>query len=413
MAATPCRWSWRRAWVGAVTTLATVVVSGGAGASSAWAQPATPIPAPFQSTYDTLQGQLTKLASLAPGTRSSQETTVLSSGLESANGNAMHPGVLSGPDLADSTLIVQRMKAMGLTGVTIEVSFPLLVSNFPDSGEYTTFYRDIAGVVHREHMTLTVEQNPLFENISSIPVASYYAGLTFQSYAAADHQMAQTIIDVMHPRYLSILTEPDTYTALLHQPGIDLSVAANGVQFVNTVMRGLAQHGTLVGGGTGSWTDASYDRALLAGTPIDFLDLHVYPIGPEDLHNMQAQVAEAKAARRPMIMSECWLYTLTTGDSPDFGVTAAPDEQAVMTYSFWEPLDQQFLASMVRYTRAHGFLVVSPTSVLNLFAYQPYTAALGAESSQQVRSSFYQTVTAALAAQTLSPLGRAYERLAR
>lgn len=376
-------------------------------------RPSAPVPTLYESTYTALQRQLTAFAALhLKGTIPSTKTTVLSSGLETANGNVMHPGVLAGKDLADSIYIVHEMRSMGLTGVTIEVSFPLLLPSFPDSVEYTTFYREIAQVVHHEGMTLTVEENPLFENISTIPVASYYAGLTLESYAAADHQMAQTIINVMHPTYLSVLTEPDTYTALLHQPGIDLNVAANGVEFVNTVMGGLVSDGTMVGAGTGTWMDPSYDQALLKRTRIGFLDMHVYPTAPRELANMQSEVAAAKAEHRSMIMSECWLYPLSTADSPSFGVSAAPDLQALVTYSFWEPLDEQFLTTVVRYTRANGFLVVSPNPVLNLFAYQTYTPALAAESPQQVLASFDQVVTAALTAHQLSATGLTYQQLA-
>jgi hypothetical protein len=375
------------------------------------------VPARYRDTYASLQHELTALAAVPvpahpPAHTAAHTATVLSSGLTTANGNVMHPGILEGKALADSILIVHRMKALGATGVTIAVSFPLLVPTFPDSGEYTTFYREIAQVVHREGMTLSVEENPLFENISTLPVSSYYAGLTLASYEAADHQMAQAIIDAMQPTYLTVLSEPDTYTALLHQPGIDLSDPTVGVQFVNAVTGELDKGGTLVGAGSGTWTSPSYDKALLAHTHIDFLDMHVYPIATSDLDNMQAEVAAAHAADKPLVMTECWLYTLTSGDSPIFGVTAAPEEQAVTTYSFWEPLVSRFLAAMVRYTRANGFLMVSPTSVLNLFAYQTWTPALGSGTLAQVHTAYAQAVTAALTANRVSAVGRTFERLA-
>jgi hypothetical protein len=308
--------------------------------------------------------------------------------------------------------MVHRMKAIGETGVTIQVSFPLLVPSFPDSAEYTTYYQDIAQVVHQEGMTLTVEENPLFGNISTLPVSSYYAGLTLQSYGVADHQMAQTIINDLHPAYLSILTEPDTYTAVFHNPGINLNSAASGVQFVNTVMNGLQKDGTLVGAGTGTWTDPSYDQMMLAQTAIDYVDLHLYPIAQVDLNNMIRQVAAAAATHKPLIMSECWLYKEGTDGSPLDGPQAAPTEQKVGTYSFWEPLDEQFLTAVVHYARANEFLVVSPFSTLNFFAYQTFTPALYAETSTEVRSSFDHLVSAAMVSGQLSAVGQAYQRLA-
>ena len=316
----------------------------------------SPVPPPYQARYNALRSQLITFAAL-PARTVSHSTTVIASALEPANGNLMHPGVLQTNLLSSATTLVHRMKALGETGVTIQVNFPLLLSTFPDSAEYTTFYGDVAQVVHQAGMTLAVEENPLFGNISTLPIASFYSGLTLQSYAADDHQMAQTIIDVMHPTYLSILTEPDTYTAVIHQPGIDLNSPTTGAQFVNLVMGGLQQDGTLVGGGTGSWINPSYDQLLLAQTPIDYVDMHVFPIAQSDLTNMTSQVSSATAAHKRIVVTECWLYKESSGGAPLDNVQAAPNEQKIETYSFWEPLDQQFLTTMVRYARQQAVRV--------------------------------------------------------
>jgi hypothetical protein len=382
------------------------------GTSSATQQrSSSPVPPPYQARYNALRSQLIGFAAL-PAHTVSHSSTVIASGLEPANGNLMHPGVLQTNLLSSATTLVHRMKTLGETGVTIQVNFPLLLSSFPDSAEYTTFYRDIAQVVHQEGMTLAVEQNPLFGNISTLPIASFYAGLTLQSYAADDHQMAQTIIDIMHPTYLSILTEPDTYTAVIHQPGIDLDSPTTGAQFVNLVMGGLQQDGTLVGGGTGSWFNPSYDQLLLAQTPIEYVDMHVFPIAQSDLTNMTSIVSSATAAHKPIVVTECWLYKESSNGSPVDNVQAAPDEQKTETYSFWEPLDQQFLTTMVRYARSKRFVFVSPFSTLNFFAYQTWTPALDAQSPPQVRAAFNQKVEAALAAGELSTVGKTYQHLA-
>jgi hypothetical protein len=381
------------------------------GPSSAAAQTTAPVPAQYQGLYDTLESQLGSFQA-ATGAHRVSSSTVLSSALEAADGNAMHPGVLTGGALGKSTEMIDRMKAIGETGVTVQVSFPLLLPSFPDSSEYTTFYQDVAQAVHRQGMTLTVELNPLFGNISSLPITSFYAGLTLQSYAADDQQMAQTIIDDMHPKYLSILNEPDTYTAVIHNPAIDLDNSATGVRFVDGVLDGLDRDGTLVGAGTGTWTDPDYDRALIDQSPIDFVDLHMYPVAPVDVSNMKAQVAAADAAGKPIVMSECWLYKETTDGQPADTAQSAPNEQRIGTYSFWEPIDSEFLTTMVEYAQDQHFAVVSPFDTLNFFSYQTYSPALGAESATQVRDSFYRQVSAAMGAGDLSGVGRTYESLA-
>ncbi len=409
----------RRREVGAFLLAVTVAASAAsatlittpAGATPSTAPPA-PVPSAYQPLYATLQSQLHGFAAAAP-THPAAGSTILSSALLSADGNVMFPGVLQTNLLRTSTTLIQRLKANGQRGITLQVSFPLLVTSFPDSEEYTTFYADVANAVHAAGMTLTVEENPLFGNISTLPIQSYYRGLTLPSYAAADQQMAQTIIHVMRPRYLSILNEPDTYTAVIHNPAIDLTAPATGAQFVNLVENGLARHGTLVGAGTGTWTGPAYDRTLLAQTPIDFLDLHLYPVAATNVATLQAQVAAAGAAHKPIVMSECWLYKETTSGLPSDSVQAAPNEQKVGTFSFWEPLDEQFLTTMVDYARAHHFLVVSPFSTLNFFAYQTWTPALQAATPQQARATYDQQALAALSSGQLSGTGETYRHLAR
>jgi hypothetical protein len=389
----------------------------GAGASPSPLSGATPpapgpVPSQYQSTYDTLASQVQAFTAVA-GSSPPRSDTVLSSSLTPADGNAMSPNVLQGGALARSTQMVGLMKALGETGVTIQVGFPLLVNSFPDSSTYTTFYQQVAQVVHEQGLVLTVELNPLFPAFSALPVKDFYQGLTLQSYISDTAQEAQTIIDVMAPKYLSFLNEPDTYTGNIHNPAIDLKNPAVGVQFVSGVLAGLERHGTLLGAGTGTWTDPSYDAALLAQTSIDFLDLHMYPVAADDVANMQAQTQDADEAHKGIVMTECWLYKESTNGQPiESSAQGSIDEQKDGTFSFWEPLDEQFLRAMIDYARNNGFEVVSPFSTLDYFSYLNWTPQLGAESNQQVRSAFDQQVTQAMSAGDLSGAGETVKSLA-
>lgn len=371
-----------------------------------------PVPAQYQSTYDILASQVQAFASVA-GSPPPRSDTVVGSGLPPADGNAMNPDVLQGDALAKSTQMIGLMKAIGETGVTIQVGFPLLVNSFPDSSTYTSFYRLVAEVVHQEGMVLTVELNPVFPAFSSLPLKDFYEGLTLHSYIADTQQEAQTIIDVMAPKYLSFLNEPDTYTGNIHNPAIDLNDPAIGVQFVSGVLDGLQRNGTLLGAGTGTWTDPSYDEALLTQTTIDFLDMHMYPVAADDVANMQAQTQDADAAHKGIVMTECWLYKESTNGQPiESSSQGSIDEQKDRTFSFWEPLDEQFLTAMITYARNNGFYVVSPFSTLNYFSYLTWTPQLAQESSQQVSSAFYRQATEAMSAGDLSGVGETVKSLA-
>jgi hypothetical protein len=167
-----------------------------------------------------------------------------------------------------------------------------------------------------------------------------------------------------------------------------------------------------VGAGSGTWEDPSYDQTLLSQTSIDFMDMHTYPVAAVDVSNMQAEVREAKSAHKPIVMTECWLYKESTDGQIVDTESSAPHEQKIGTYSFWEPLDSQFLTAMIDFAKSNGFAVVSPFSTENLLAYQAWSAALDAESPTQVRAAFYQHVAAALRTGQISPVGEAVRELA-
>ena len=372
--------------------------------------PSTPVPAQYQATYTALQAQISAFAAGVPAPPANSGT-LIASALEAADGNVMHPGILQTNALTTAETMIRDMRAMGENGVTVQVSFPLLLQSWPDSAEYVSFYEQVAQAVHQEGMTLIVEENPLFPNISSQSVSGFYAGLTLQTFAADYQQQAQTIIDDLHPAYLSFLNEPDTYTANLHNHAIRLTNAATGVAFVNLVLSGLRRDGTQMCAGSGTWQDGSYDQALLDQTAIDCIDMHMYPVAQVDVGNMQSQVAEAAAAHKPVVMSECWLYKQSTDGRVVDTATSAPDEQKDGTFSFWEPLDTAFLTAMVSYARANHFAVVSPFSTENFFAYQDWTPALEADTPTQARAAFYRLVAAALPADSLSPVGEAFSKL--
>ena len=371
-----------------------------------------PVPAQYQATYNTLQGQIASFASSAPTT--APNSTAVSSALEPADGNAMKPGILQTNALSMSQTLIRELHALGENSIAVQVSFPLLLSSWPDSSEYTSFYTQIAQAVHAEGMQLLVEENPLFPSISSqaSSVTSFYAGLTLQSFSAAYQQQASTIITAMQPTYLSFLNEPDTYTGNLHNRALQLKDATVGVKFVNAVLGGLNRNGTKMCAGTGTWQGASYDQALMSQTSIDCLDMHSYPIAPVDVTNMQSQVTAASAAHKPIVMSECWLYKSSTNGQPiENNSSGAINEQKTGTFSFWEPLDTALLTSMVNYARDQHFAVVSPFATLNFFAYQDWTPALDSASETEVRSSFNRLASAAIHADQLSATGSAYSRV--
>lgn len=382
-------------------------------AAAADATPAAPVPAPYQTLVSTLQSQLSAFAGAAGPARSTGRT-VLASSLIVADGN-IGTGLLGPNALPRASLMLRRLHQMGLKGVMLEVGFPLLLPSFPNRAGYTSFYQRLAAEIHADRMTLSIELNPVFTNPLISTLHPDYRGLTVSSYAAEQRREAQILIDTMHPTYLTLLDEPDTFGFNL---GLPLNDPSTGVQLVTAELAGLNRRTTKVGAGTGTWTSPAYDQALLTQTSIDYLSVHVYPLGPVAVANLGTDVAAAAQAHKPVVMDETWLAKdLTTGnfdasghivDNPD----GAANEQRTDTYSFFEPLDQQFLTLITRYARNHGVLFVSAFQTLNFFSYVAWSPALDAGSPQIARAAQGQAVLAAMTAGTLTDTGHTYGQLA-
>ena len=314
----PATPAWRRL-AGVATVLGSLALAGCGSTAAASAQAASPtatsgtqttsptqtagsVPAQYQSQYATIQAQTLAFQAMAGSPASAGSTTV---GVEllAANGN-IGTGLLTSHAISGVDTELDAARSLGIRGVTVCVSFPMLLPGTPDSSRYLSFYEHVAQQVRARGMVLSVEENPIFAGtpLTTLPIS--YSGLTLTSYAAEERQEAQIIIDDLGPQYLSLLPEPDTYSSVLHL-AIDTPAAAT--QVVTDELTGLNRGATLVGAGTGTWSSPAIDQSLLT-TSIDYLDVHVYPEAPADLANLARDVSAAKAAGRPLVMDETWPY---------------------------------------------------------------------------------------------------------
>jgi hypothetical protein len=365
------------------------------------------VPAEYQSEYASVEADAHAFGALAGGPASGGSTTI-GAELLAANGN-IGTGLLSAHALPGVESELDAYQALGVQGVTVCVSFPLLLPSTPDSAGYLSFYEQVAQQVQARGMVLSVEENPIFSGTPVTSLSFSYAGLTLGSYAAEAQQQAQLIIDDLHPAYLSLLTEPDTFSALLH---LTLDTPATAAQVVSDELAGLNRGSSLVGAGSGSWSSPSIDQALLT-TSIDYLDVHVYPMAPADLTNLTSDVAAAKAAGKPLVMDETWLYKDYTNGSFDptgtselSSVDGAANEQKDVGFSFWEPLDESYVAAMVSYVRSQGFSYVAFFDGARcFFGYLTWSPQLDAASYQTFSQEYNQMVSANFAGPAVSGTG--------
>jgi hypothetical protein len=379
------------------------------GATPQSSQSATSVSQRYQALSKTLQGEIDTFAQANTQAGSGQTTTkpVMGAHLLIANGN-IGPGLLDPAVLDAAKLNLNRFQELGIQGVTITISFPLLTPNFPQSTQYLTFYQKVAHEIRARHMTLTIEQNMIFTGTTYSPVKFDYSQYTFAQFIAADHQMAQTILDKIAPDYLAVLGEPDTYAKLTGFK--ELQTVQGATDFARGVMQGLQKGKTLVGAGTGSWLGSQYAQSLITLPGLDFLDIHIYEIDPQFIQNAFTMANIAHQAKKRVIMDEAWLYKTTKAELQSTGRGIATNDVIFQRdhYSFWEPLDSAFLAQIVRFTRVEGLDYVSPFWTTNFFAYLQYSSARESQSYKEQAKELNQLAYQNMQQDTFSSVGLAY-----
>jgi hypothetical protein len=221
-------------------------------------------------------------------------------------------------------------------------------------------------------MKLDVEAGIMFANTDFSPVKYDFKNLTFEKFKQDKKKMFQAIINDLRPDYLNIGSEPDTGYALTGLK--ELLDPARFTEFVTYVLDGLDRGTTRIVAGIGSWGNMAYIGAL-ADTSIDALDVHIYPVVGKCL-SQAIEIADIAAQHgKGVVLDECWLYKETVLNAS--GVAVGPEIFKRDNFSFWEPLDKQFLADMALYAKVCRVEYVSPFWSNFFFGNLDYTPELG------------------------------------
>jgi hypothetical protein len=137
------------------------------------------------------------------------------------------------------------------------------------------------------------------------------------------------------------------------------------------LLDGLDRNGTKFVAGIGSWGNIEYVRLLASQTSLDCISIHVYPAFGQCLENTVTIADIAHQNNKSAVMDEAWLYK--TDVPPTSGMASSEEIFRRDVFSFWAPLDQQFISLMVRASREHGIEYVSPFWANYFFAYLDYT----------------------------------------
>jgi uncharacterized protein (TIGR03437 family) len=331
------------------------------------------------------------------------------------------PATLLAPGTFSQVLIqLNAFALVGVQSVTTCIGFPLLYEPFyeynndpQDYPKIVAFYQSFVSEAHKRGLKVVIETSVLFPSVATdLPLTKYYATLSEAEVTAGRGQNALTIAQQVQPDYLNLGSEPDTQAALL---GLSAEYTpqeyATEIATITSQLRAAGINGKpLIGAGIGNWqTDgSSYLQALLnAGT--DYIDLHIYSANLSFLPLTVTYLDTARAAGKGVAISEAWLKKVTDSQmqGSEFAIIQALSADPYDNFSFWEPLDSEFLGELVKLSYWKNLYYLSPFSDDWFFAYLDYDQ-YGNDTTDQQTTAINAAASAAMRAGQLSAVGQSY-----
>jgi hypothetical protein len=190
----------------------------------------------------------------------------------------------------------------------------------------------------------------------------------------------------------------------------ELNDPAKSTEFVQFVLQDLNRGTTKIGAGTGTWSSTSFIERYARDTSVDVIVFHMYPIGGEILARTIDMAALAHKYGKRVMLDESWLYkTVEAGGGNN--VAASEEIFKRDVYSFWQPLDQEFIRVMVKLCDALQIDFYSVFWSPFLFGYVDYEPGFEKLSYRDLRQRANQKAFKNLQSGTLSATGAYYKEL--
>ncbi len=367
------------------------------------------VPAQYQSLYNHLGGVLSaeesKLDTLLSGAPKSPIT--FAAELTPVNCNR-GSDLLKGQVLSGTNTFLDRLQELGIQAVKFCIHYPLLTPDFPQSSDLLAFFQKLMQNLRQRHIKVVIQVNVLFANTPYSSVSYSYKGLTFDQFKTGMRQQIQTITQQLQPDYLVVLSEPDTAARLTGLK--ELNDPARALELVQYVFKGLNKGGTLVGSGSGSWSPLTFTQEYVTDPDLDFICIHIYPVNPPDLDNVLSMANLAKQNHKRTIIDEAWMHKNDSAAVPE-GLAASTEVSKLNVFSFWSPLDQQFLKVVTKLASAGQIELISPYETSDDFAYVDWSAQLDTQSYQELRQRLDKLASDNIQADTFSQTGLAYKQI--
>jgi chitodextrinase len=388
---------------------------------TAAAQSSPPIPATYQSLYTELQGDVTSFSQAISAYvwNGSYYPTAFASQLLTANSD-LGPTLLNADYFQYNVLPeLQELKALGVTVVSVHINFPVLYEPYYGSQQtfqtYVSFYQQVAQQIHSMGMKMAVEATVAAAEpgTNGSTFQTYYQGLTWNEYIAGRAQNAVNVAQLIQPDYMSVITEPDSESQNASQP--NAGTPSGSLQELQTILAALQAANVTnvpVGAGAGTWIDSftTYIQNAIS-TPVSYIDIHMYSVSNSFPENALTAASMAHAAGLPIAMSETWCKKVSAAQLSSLqNALNSPTIDALDTMSFWEPLDQQYLQSVVSMAQAGQFMFVSPFWTTLYYASMDY-GTYGSQSPTAVLEASYSAAINARSIGAFTTLGTAWETM--
>ena len=310
--------------------------------------------------------------------------------------------------------VIDDLADVGAGALTLTISYPALLPEFESPMEIDQrldTYRRLVLYARQRGLAIVAKTQAMLPD--SHALRNFYDGLTFDEYKRGRLHVAGVIARELRPDYLSVMVEPDLEAAATGQP---VNTPEGAAELVGHIARGLtltAPPAVAVGAGIGTWMMAyrEYAERFAAIEALNYIDMHIYPL-QRDFGVRALEIADvAAAASKDAAISEAWLYKVRDSElnlSPLFAAEVASRD----TFDFWQPLDQRFLAAIVRLGKIKRLAFVSPSMTNYLFAYLDYDRAADMSPEERI---FWETAAAtrSVLRNTLSMTGWFYGWLIR
>jgi hypothetical protein len=293
--------------------------------------------------------------------------------------------------------------------VFVQIEAPDLI--FGDPEPRIEFYQRLAKEIHSRNLKLYVEH---FINVPFKPNIPSGARAPTNSPAVKElrddppgrqeflnhlEQENALIYRAIKPDYLTLIDEPRiTINRMLHL-NISADELADWVGEVTTHLKSTGESpNTLLGAGALTWEPEELVLKFAQQTKLDYVDIHLYSLtfkGEDQASKLATLVRKIREARPNMkiTIGETWLLKITAA-----GTKVTPPQEILRqdNFSFWSPLDEQFLDLLMGIAQKENISVVVPTGSQHFFSYYTIGDAESARLPPGISSSLSMTWSKAL-----------------